>query len=308
MPRLLLLFRFAVAALAVPLATGLSQSVTHAARPQDKKGDADVVYRRAQAQYEKREFDEAIKLFDQVIRLDPKYVEAYVSRGMAWNEKSEYDKAIKDFNEAMKVDPKFVPAYVNRGISWTEKSELDKAIKDLDAALLLNPKDDAALYHRGVAWSRKGNYDTALKDFDASIKLDGSFAPAYFLRGQAWYAKKEYAKAIKDYDESLRRDPKDAAALNAKAWLLATCPIQKYREGKKAIELATKACELTSWKEAENLDTLSCACAEAGQFAEAVKWQKKALADPDFATELGEKAQTKLRLFEGKKPYRDDGK
>src|SRR6476660_8564228 len=69
-----------------------------AMRPQDKKADADAAYRKAQVQYEKREFDEAIRLFNQVVRLDPTYVEAYVSRGMAWNEKGEYDKAIKDFS------------------------------------------------------------------------------------------------------------------------------------------------------------------------------------------------------------------
>jgi len=306
MPRLF--FWFALVAVAVALAVGSSPRFSHAARPQDKKGDADTVYKRAQVQYEKREFDEAIKLFDQVVRLDPKYVEAYVSRGMARNEKAEYDEAIQDFTEAMRVDPKFVPAFINRGISWIEKSEFDKAIKDLDAAVLLDPKDDAALFHRGVAWSKKGNYDTALKNFDASIKLDETYAPAYFFRGQARYAKKEYDKALKDYDESLRRDPKDAAALNAKAWLLATCPLQKYRAGKTAVELATKACELTSRKETENLDTLSCACAEAGQFAEALKWQKKVLADPEYSKDAGANSRAKVKLFEQKKPYRDDGK
>ena len=147
-----------------------------------------------------------------------------------------------------------------------------------------------------------------LKNFDASIKLDATYGPAYLFRGQARYAKKEYDKALTDYDESVRRDPKDAAPLNAKAWLLATCPVQKYRQGKTAVELATKACEMTKWKDTENLDTLSCACAEAGQFAEAVKWQNKVLADPDISKEAGAAARAKLKLFEQKKAYRDDAK
>jgi tetratricopeptide (TPR) repeat protein len=290
---------------ALTLAVGSLPGVA-AARPQDRKADADTVYKRAQAQYEKREFDEAIKLFNQVVRLDPTYVEAYVSRGMAWNEKGEYDKAIKDFTAGMQVDPKFVPAYINRGISWIEKSEFDKAIKDLDAAVKLDPKDDAALFQRGVAWSKKGDYDTALKDFNASIKLDDKYPPAYFYRGQAQFSKKEYEKALKDYDQSLGLDPKDPAALNAKAWLLATCPVAKFRQGKTAVALATKACELSDWKDADHLDTLSCACAEAGQFDEAVKWQKKVLAGAEASKESADATRARLQLFEKKKPYRDE--
>jgi tetratricopeptide (TPR) repeat protein len=245
---------------------------------------------------------------NKVLKIDAAYVEAYVSRGMAWNEKSEPDKAIKDFNEAIRVDLKFAPAFFNRGMSWSAKTEFDKAIQDFGAALALDPKDDAALFNRGVAWSKKGDFDKALKDYDASIKLDDTFAPAYVFRGEARAARKEYEKAIQDYEEAIRLDPKDGTGLNGKAWVLATCPDKKYRDGKKAVELATMACEQTKYKEADFLDTLSCAHAEAGKFDEAVKWQKKALADPNYVKELGENARVKLKLFEQKKPYRDEGK
>ena len=274
----------------------------------DKAKAADAAYKRAQAAFENSEFDEAIKLFGEVLKIDAGYVEAYVSRGMAWNEKSDPDRAIKDFNEAIKVDPKFAPAFVNRGMAWNMKEEYDSAIKDFGAALALDPKDDAALFHRGLAWSKKGDFDKALKDYDASLKLDDSSALARVYRGDAHAARKEFDKAIEDYEEAIRLDPKDGAGLNGKAWILATCPDKKYRDGKKAVELATMACEQTKFKEADFLDTLSCAHAEAGKFDEAVKWQKKALADPNFARELGANANGKLKLFEQKKPFRDDGK
>ncbi len=73
-----------------------------------------------------------------------------------------------------------------------------------------------------------------------------------------------------------------------------------------------KACELTEWKEAEHWDTLAAAYAETGEFAEAVKWQQKALdspeffrRDPDREKEL-EKARTRLKLYQEHKPYRDE--
>ncbi len=118
--------------------------------------------------------------------------------------------------------------------------------------------------------------------------------------------KKEYDKAIADYSEAIRIDPEVSVACNNRAWLWATCPDAKYRDGKKAIESATKACEVTEWKEPELLDTLAAPHAEAGDFDSAVKWQTEAnvlYRDPEA------KAQgvARLKPFREKRPYRETG-
>src|SRR5439155_946642 len=90
------------------------------------------------------------------------------------------------------------------------------------------------------------------------------------------------------------------------AWLLATSWDDPVRDGTKAIELATKACELTGWTDPDSFHTLAAAYAEAGKFDHAVKWQKKALEHPEGVSAAGvEQFKQRLKLYEAGKPYHE---
>jgi tetratricopeptide (TPR) repeat protein len=89
------------------------------------------------------------------------------------------------------------------------------------------------------------------------------------------------------------------------AWLLATCSEASVRDGEQAIANATKACELTEWKDWSCIGTLAAAYAEAGNFDQAVKYQKRALSMEGLSeAELAEE-ERRLGLFQEGTPYRD---
>jgi hypothetical protein len=116
--------------------------------------------------------------------------------------------------------------------------------------------------------------------------------------------KGQYDKALADIDGAIRIDPRNAQAHNSRAWLLATCPDAKYRDGKQAVASATRACELTEWKKAYDVGTLGAACAEAGDFAAAAKWQAKA--NGMYTTDKDRtNGAARLKLFQAGKPYHE---
>jgi tetratricopeptide (TPR) repeat protein len=209
-----------------------------------------------------------------------------------------------DADQSERELPGTADAYSARGIAWCEEGKFDEAIADFNEALRLEPQNARALVNRGNAWDGKKDFDKAIADFTEAIRLDPKLAAAYGNRSLTWQDLGEYEKAASDIEEMIRLEPNSVFALGNCAWLLATCPDDKCRDGKRAVKLATTACELSGWVEVDDIDTLAAAYAEVGDFENAIKWQERALelAPPADRVEF----RDRLALFKSGQPYRDE--
>jgi tetratricopeptide (TPR) repeat protein len=271
---------------------------------QAKPTDPFLYLARALIWHKRNDVDKALRDYDEAIRLEPLNGSSYRGRGLVWHSKQEYDKAITDFDESIRLDPRSALTFIGRGISRSSKKEFNKAIADYSEAIWLDPLAIAAYDRRGLAWHAKKEHQKAIVDYNVAIRLDSQDAFAYYNRANAWVALHQFGKAVADFDQAIQADETCARAFGNRAWLWSTCPDPKYRDGKKAVVSATRACELTQHADALLLDVLAAAFAEAGDYNSAVKWQSQANS-MHVEAEDKSKGAMRLKLYQNHKPCRD---
>ena len=117
----------------------------------------------------------------------------------------------------------------------------------------------------------------------------------------------DFAKAIDHYARSIESEKKMFLAANNLAWILATNPDAKFRDGARAVKAAELACEATRYADHRLFDTLAVSYAEAGDFAKAIESAKRGI---EMAKAKGDKTVVKLlgeriELFQSGKPFRE---
>ncbi len=262
-------------------------------------------YLEGSAAYEKGDYHQAITDFTKAISLYPNYAEAYEARGMSFLGLRDYTAAIDDFSRAMVLNPKLEHLFVNRGLAYDDSGEYDKAIVDYTYALQVDPNDQYATYNRGRAYVDKKEFQNAIADFTHSIQINAKDVDAYLNRSYDYRSLGEKEKAMADLNSVIQIDPKNVDSYNTLAWDLATCSQASLRNGKKALELATTANELSDGKDPEVLDTLAAAYAETGDFENAVKWEQKGLELSKPVSKDVEDMKKRLALYQTAKPYRE---
>jgi Tfp pilus assembly protein PilF len=228
-----------------------------------------------------------------------------IEKGKAAIEKKDYATAIRHLNEAITLAPQKEEAFFERGFAYECMKDYDKAIADYDEAIRLNPLHDWAYNDRGNCYNEKKDFKRAIDDYTAAIRLNDQVPEFYNNRAISHRKLGEFQGVAQDHQRALTLSPNHPMTLNDMAWFRATCADETFRDGKKAVEYAKAACELTEWKNPFYLDTLAAANAEAGDFQAAVTEQERALTFSELAEQYGEGPRARLELYRQGKPYRE---
>jgi tetratricopeptide (TPR) repeat protein len=170
---------------------------------------------------------------------------------------------------------------------------------------------------REIPWQQWQELREKLRSYEKSAPLahEPEKSVEYYVPLALELDRDKAKQTLIDWQEALEiircvlgeKHPKTLASTAYLAWLQATSSVAELRNGDKAIEYATKACELTEWKNALYVDTLAAAYAETGNFDSAVKWEKEAISllTKEEPAEQRAAFEERLKLYQSGKPYRE---
>lgn len=283
---------------------------------------ANVYYSRGWCLFQLKKYSNAIDDFDRAIESDTSKPFHYQMRGLAYMATHQYARALDDADAWLRIEPDCGDAYFMRHQARLMLGQYAAAHEDFVEASRLNPK----LIKRLIKSKQPAPKQSASKapppnppsstqpsssPAVASTATAAGFAEA--LRRLTFRDKarqpqvtqsdgtaKEKTPAAKPPETAKSKRKDRARQLTRLAKRLTSSPDVRYRDSRRAVEVATEACELTDWSQANSLETLADACAAHGDFESAVRWQAKAV---ELVHETAKAAgKERLKQFEARRP------
>ncbi len=231
---------------------------------------------------------------------------AHANLGWILASQQKYDEAREHLEASLALKSDNAQAHSNLGRVLSLQGRFAEGDSQFQAALKLKPRDADIRKSYAAALVEQGKPAEAIEQLRAALHFQPD-ARARTQLAALLYQTSNFRDAIAEYRQALVTKPDEPEALNNLAWLLATCSDATLRDGREAVRLAERACQLSGYNDARTLGTLAAAYAEAGRFTNAVPTAERAiqLARAAGDTQLASMGAQLLSLFRAGKPYHE---
>ena len=166
----------------------------------------------------RRDFDGAIRHFDQALLAEPNDVATLLDRARARTDKDGDDDTtaiLADLSRAIELEPKNATAWARRGAVRRDESDQPRRDADLAEALRLDPQNLEALTNRGDAFLERDDLDHALADYDAAARLGARDRDLFEGRAIIRLIRRDPSGALADIDAATRvESPRPGEEIN----------------------------------------------------------------------------------------------
>jgi len=186
--------------------------------------EADEFKTKGNELYKKRQFKDALEMYDKAIEKEPNDLTYYNNKCAVWMEMGPeyYDQALECLQD--KIDRRYEINSANPGGASFEKvakvfsrmASVHEKRKDYDKAIELYNKslcEDNSRFTRNALRELERNKEKHEKE----SYIDPAKAEEHRERGNEFFKEKKYADAKREYDEAVKRNPTDAKLYSNRA-------------------------------------------------------------------------------------------
>jgi tetratricopeptide (TPR) repeat protein len=193
-------------------------------------------YRLGLVSIKEKKFDDAIKMLEKALTLNPKQYPAVDALAGVYILQGKNDKAIARVQQAIAQNEAGI-LYSYLGKVYVQSNKLPEGEQALKKALQLDGNDVASMSMLGTLYARQGSLDRAIVEYDQATRVHPNDAGLWTLYAMLNEDAGKADVARKAYEHALDLSPNSASAANNLAWILA----QTGGDMDKALELARRA-------------------------------------------------------------------
>ena len=156
-----------------------------------------------------KDYEDAIEIFDQILRKEAKNTEANYLKGLALLDLGKFNEAIISFDKVLEIDSNNADALYFKGNCLFELEDYEGALKNFEKSLQINPDDAEVWNDKGSTLENLGKHEDALKSYDKALEIDPNFALPWFNKGIYYHDNLERDEARKYFEQAILIDPEE---------------------------------------------------------------------------------------------------
>ncbi len=161
--------------------------------------------------HQKQRFSGAAKLYQSVLKSEPKNVDALHFYGLLHHHRGESQKAAEMILAAIGINPDYADAYLNLGNIYLSVADLTSAQKCYEKALELSPTNIGVATNLGILHKYKGDLDKSEAYLEAVVKSSPNLSASYINLANTQFVMKKGDEAIANYHHAITLAPEDTA-------------------------------------------------------------------------------------------------
>ncbi|BAU66036.1 hypothetical protein STA3757_34370 [Stanieria sp. NIES-3757] len=231
---------------------------------------------------QKQEYQKALNAYNQVLKINGNYYQAWTNRGYALAGLKQYDEMLQSCISATIIQPQADYAWNCQGEARHNLQQYEQAILAFDKAIAINPEEAIFLINKSDSLSKLQQDRDALATINQAIKIlknsqeeadnsqiSGNLKVAFYYKGQTLLKQQQNETALQAYQQALKYEPNYLPAQWGKG--IALKKLKRYSEAKTEFNQILQRLDLSATQRATTWFYLGLNLCDSMDLSEAIK-------------------------------------